>query len=190
MPTPEATAWDNLIEAVATTIPDAQARNIGPDSTIQTNSFSKCIPTSLLSLYAKTNGLHVSGYLPDQYSLPNCTFSLLPVSEIQEWHETMLENHRDRKGIWPFLPHWLKAFTVDEEADGIWDSKWIPFATDGAAGLQFIATGWRRGIYQYSPESFGIRRCGRTLASYLNSVANRMCRGQLQPFDCREENNA
>lgn len=180
-------AWNALVESVSIHVPNVHERMIPPITTASLNvlrdALGRKLPNSLLSLYECTNGMELSGYLPDHYDLPSCTFSLIPAAEISCWHSTMLENHRSRGGLWPYFPHWLKTLTTHEEADGIWHDNWIPFATDGAAGVQFLSTGIRGGVYQYSPDTFGIRWCGRTISKYLTFVAARMRTGPMKPLD-------
>lgn len=141
-------------------ITDVRDRSIAPvDSRTlsdASDSTGRPLPNPLRALYAVTNGIELSGYLPDCFSPTNCTFSLLSVSEVRECHSVMLQNHRPRGGVWPIFPHWLKTMTMDDEADGIWHINWIPFASDGAGGVQFLASGVRSGVYQYNPETFGI----------------------------------
>ena len=187
MATAESIAWSALLDAVNIAVPDVHERVIPPTAIDNLYEFrdalGRKLPASLLSLYECTDGIDLSGYLPDHYDLPTCTFSLIPVAEISSWHSTMLENHRSRGGLWPYFPHWLKTLTAHEEADGIWHENWIPFATDGAAGVQFVSTGIRRGVYQYSPETFGIRWCGGTISKYLTFVAARMKTGPMKALD-------
>ena len=178
-------AWDALIEELAVHVPNARDRAVppNPDLDESCDSLGQSLPPSIVSLYRCTDGIDLSGYLPDYFSLPDCTFSLIPSSEIRDWHATLLENHRSRGGLWPFFPHWLKACTAHEDADGIWHERWIPFATDGGAGVQFVRDGIRGGVYQYSPETFGIRRCAAGLPQYLRSVSKRLKHGTIKPLD-------
>ena len=187
MPNLESEAWERLVDAIARSIPNIRSRLVPPVDTktvsSSTDSTGRPLPESLLSLYSITNGINLSGYLPDHYSPTNSTFSLLPLREVSEWHSIMLQNHKPRGGLWPLFPHWLKTMTMNDEADGIWHVDWIPFASDGAAGVQFVNNGIRRGVYQYNPETFGIRRCSGTVAGYLNAVTNAIHYGKLNPFD-------
>lgn len=183
----EAVAWNGLLDAIALSVPDVRDRLISPNPTEKAieycDSLGRALPASLTSLYECTDGIDLSGYLPDHYDLPTCTFSLLRASEVAEWHSTMLENHRSRGWLWEHFPHWLKTLTPHEEADGIWKEDWIPFATDGAAGVQFVSGGLWRGVYQYSPETFGIRWCAGSISKYLTFVADRMRSGPMKPLN-------
>ncbi len=181
----ETSAWNSLIAAITTQIGDISTRilkPVNPESLATTkDSTGAELPTPLVHLYSSTNGINLSGYLPDQFTRHfTCSFSLIPAEEITTWHTNMLRNCPPREGIWRSLPHWFKVLTVPHDADGIWNSHWIPFATDGAGGVQFFAPGLFGGVLQYDPSSFGIRRCSRSLVGYFLGVAKKIRSGKLR----------
>ncbi|MCA9077558.1 MAG: SMI1/KNR4 family protein [Planctomycetaceae bacterium] len=141
------------------------------------------LPSCLSALYEVTNGLDLPGYLPDLFSSNDMSFSLIRAEHLVEWYRGQMSNDGSRGGAWTLLPHWMKVLSIGYRADGLWNRHWLPFATDGAGGVQFISTNWPSCVCQYDSETFGIRRSGRTLSAYLQWVSRRIRNGTFEVLD-------
>ena len=163
------------------------AVNMPPDPDVDSyldSLATKCpckLPDSIRELYRATDGLSGSSCLPGKFDGNKyLTFSLIPARELADWYQTMCENDGGRRGIWRSFPHWMRTLTIPDDAEGLWNPWWIPFATDGGAAVQFVSGSFFGGVFEYTPSTFSIRKCARTLNGYFSNVMKRVVAGNLE----------
>lgn len=158
----EESAWRYLCAAVRKHYPSAI--DIAPKGA---ELLDNQLPAALKSLYSETNGLKISGYLPDKFGKDQMTFSIILLEEVMSEYNNLLRMAAEDED--------------EEEEDVLWHKDWIPFAEDGGGNYQFIkkTTG---AVFQYDC-SFEIQELNASLENYFADVASRIESGILKPFN-------
>lgn len=186
-------SWNEFVDAVGTHVPDVQKRVLPRHSFKLTRDWQKAfefIPPPLIEFYQLTDGLRLSGYLPDVYSeTKELTFSIIPAEEMASFYFDRMEQSRmlDLPGFLIGTPLWFRLLRGSMWDTDVWQDNWFPFAWDGAGGLHFISGLWPHHVHQYNGELFTVRRIARTLPGYFRMARTLVESGQSLPMDVASE---
>lgn len=168
--------WNQFFNTILQLHPEVQ--NI-PSELGKTDS-TLTLPLQLLELYEITNGVSISGYMPDQFGKMQMTFSLLPIDEVESEYKNLMRMTPRKSSLWNMLPQMIRTMTAGDEAEAVWHPTWIPFAEDGAGSYQFVKSSGSKAVYQYDCSTWAIRKCGSSLAAYFKKVTSKIESGAVK----------
>lgn len=182
-------SWTSFVDAVGQHVPNIQERVLPRHSFALTREWQKefeFFPTQMVEFYRLTDGLRLSGYLPDVYSeTKELTFSIIPAEEMAGFYMDRMEQSQmlDEPGILVLTPLWFRVLRGAMWDTDVWQDSWFPFAWDGGGDLHFISALWPHNVFQYNHELRGVKRIARTLPGYFRFAEKVVRHGNEVPLD-------